>query len=397
MGNSRRFLAVFTGVLVTCWLGCTPPPVPEEEEHGDTHERAGSISLSAEGFETAGIAVVTVQRESRVPTIRVTGTLSYDERNLAIATARVGGRITRVIADYGQEVTRGETLAWIDSPELGAAQAAYQQADSMSKLRKAEYERAQLLLKGQAISRGELLRREAEWLVADAELHAAEQNLHILGLSQEDVSGLLDDPALRGHEYPVRAPIDGRVTDRSATQGRVVTANEELFTVARLESLWLFLQIFEKDLPAVREGTAVMLTCESHPDHRFSGSIDFVGQVLDPHSRTVQARALIRNEDGKLKPGMFVYATVEAPGTDRAVTTVLSVPKAAIARLEGSDVVFVQTAERTFEVRHVALGQAGQEWVEVREGLDEGEAIAVQGVFTLKSEVLKGGLEEHHH
>jgi cobalt-zinc-cadmium efflux system membrane fusion protein len=242
-----------------------------------------------------------------------------------------------------------------------------------------------------------LLRREAEWRAAEAELETFEQKLHILGLSQADIDNLSDDRAGRGHEYPVRAPLRGRVTERKAVQGRVVAANDELFTVARLESLWLFLQVFEKDLPAVAEGTAVTLTCESHPDHRFTGTVDFVGQILDPHSRTVQARALIENPDGKLKPGMFVYAKIDDGNGSGEVSAHLAVPLSAVARIEGRDVVFVQTAERTFEPRPVVLGDASQDWVEISAGLSEGETIAVEGVFTLKSEILKGGLEEHGH
>jgi len=386
--------------LISCLvllIGCTSQPGQQEEVHDDSQERAGHVSLSSEAYETAGIAVASVGLRDHVPTIRVTGTLSYDERRMAIATARIGGRIARVVADFGQSVASGETLAWIDSPGLGAAQADYLRAESMSRLRQAEHERAQLLLEGQAISQGELLRREAEWRAAEAELRTTEHRLHILGLSQEDIQELLGDRADAGHEYRVRAPIHGRVTERKAVQGRVVDANDELFTIARLESLWLFLQVFEKDLHAVREGAAVTLTCESHPDHRFSGTIDFVGEVLDPHSRTVQARAVIANPDGKLKPGMFVYASIDAGDENGDDAPRLAIPVPAVATVDGRDVVFVQTDERTFALRPVVLGEVSRDWVEIRSGLAEGENIAVQGVFTLKSEVLKDGLAGHDH
>jgi cobalt-zinc-cadmium efflux system membrane fusion protein len=241
------------------------------------------------------------------------------------------------------------------------------------------------------------LRREAEWQAAEADWRTSEQKLHILGLSQADIDNLTNDRSGAGHEYPVRAAIDGRVTERKAVQGSVVSAEDELFTVARLESLWLFLQVFEKDLPAVEEGASVTLTCESHPDHRFTGKLDFVGQVLDPHSRTVRARAVVENPDGKLKPGMFVYASIEEADEDGGETPRLAIPPSAVAKVDGRDVVFVQTAERTFEPRPVALGQATLDWVAVRSGLAEGETIAMEGVFILKSELLKGGLEEHDH
>jgi cobalt-zinc-cadmium efflux system membrane fusion protein len=392
----RSALVLFA--LLTLSGGCEGPHEETHDLHEEDHETPDGISLSPEAVEAAGIVIDAARPGRQVRRIRVTGTLSYDERAMAIATARVGGRITKVIGDYGQEVSEGEALAWIDSPQLGAAQAEYLRAQSMSQLRGAEYERAQLLLQGEAISRGELLRREAEWRAAEAELRTAEQQLHILGLSQGDVESLLDGRSGAGHEYPVRAPIRGRVTERRAVQGRVVAADNELFTVARLDSLWLFLQIFEKDLPVVQEGTHVTLTCESHPDHHFAGTIDFVGQVLDPHSRTVQARAVIKNPERKLKPGMFVYATIETSDEhDEGDTEGLSIPLEAVAKIDDGDVVFVETAERTFEVRPVTLGSAGREDVEVLEGLVPGERIAVKGVFVLKSEILKGGLEGHDH
>jgi cobalt-zinc-cadmium efflux system membrane fusion protein len=385
-------------VCLTVLVGCSDPVSDRDVHHeDDDHEKVDRVFLSAEAQEAADIAVSAVGPRVLSPTIRVTGTLSYDERRMAVATARIGGRITRVVADYGQTVSAGDPLAWIDSPELGAAQADYLRAATMSRLSKAEYERAELLLDGGAVSRGELLRREADWLAAEAELHTAEQKLHILGLSQADIEALSGDRTGTGHEYPVRAPIDGRVTERKAVFGRVVSADDELFTIAELDSLWLFLQVFEKDLHSVHEGAIVTLICESHPEDRFRGTIDFVGEVLDPHSRTVRARAVIDNPDAELKPGMFVYATIEGRRENERAPRRLAVPATAVASIEGRDVVFVRSADGAFEIRPVRLGDARGDWIEIRSGLTEGESIAVSGVFTLKSEALKGGLEEHHH
>jgi len=395
MKLTRAFLAGI--VCLVAVAGCSDHPQEPPQVHDDEHEQGERLSLSTEAYEAAGIAVAPVAQRTVVPIIKVTGTLSYDERHMAIATARIGGRITDVIADFGQRVSAGEVLAWIDSPELGAAEADYRRAESATRLRQAEYERAELLLEGQAISRGALLRREADWRAAEAEMHTAEQKLRILGLSEADIEALPTNRTGVNQNYPVRTSIGGRVTERRAVPGRVVSADEELFTIAELDSLWLFLQVFEKDLHSVRDGAAVTLTCESHPEERFRGTIDFVGQVLDPHSRTARARAVIDNPKGELKPGMFVYASIEGGRDDGDTPPRLAVPVGATARVEGRVVVFVLSDERTFEVREVELGEASGDWVVVRGGLSEGESIAVSGVFTLKSEVLKGGLEEHHH
>jgi len=155
--------------------------------------------------------------------------------------------------------------------------------------------------------------------------------------------------------------------------------------------------VFEKDLPSVAEGANVTLTCESHPDDRFRGTIDFVGEVLDPHRRTIPARAVIDNLHGDLKPGMFVYATIEAEPARETELMRPTVPVRAIAEIDGASAVFVRVDERTFEIRKIAVGRTVGEWAEVRSGLEEGEPIAVSGVFTLESEIQKGGLEGHEH
>ncbi len=386
--------------LLTLALACTSP-APESGEGGhedhDEDRHVERVSLTEQAYATSGISVAPVELRALTSSVRVTGTLSYDERKMAIATARIGGRITRVVADYGQHVAEGVALAWIDSPELGAAQADYRRAVSMTRLREAEYDRALLLVEGRAISRGELLRREADLRATEADLQTAEQKLHILGLSQDDVAALSANGSEAGHVYPVRAPLGGRVTERRAVPGRVVEPDEELFTIASLDTLWLFLQVFEKDLPSIAEGAAVTLTCESHPDERFRGTIDFVGEVLDPHSRTVSARAVIENRHGDLRPGMFVYATIEIEPRPETVATGLTVPVRAVTEIDGASAVFVEVGERTFEIREIEPGRTAGEWIEVLAGVTEGELVAVSGVFTLKSEVRKGGLEGHEH
>jgi cobalt-zinc-cadmium efflux system membrane fusion protein len=374
-------------------------PAGHEEGHRDvgTEAETHTISLSPEAVESAGIALQPAARRAVEPTIEATGRLGYDERRMAIATARIGGRVSKVVADYGARVSAGDVLAWIDSPELGAAQADYRQALAKSRVHEAEYERAKLLLAGEAISRGELLRREGEWQTARAELESAVQTLHLLGLSSRHVENLSAETARPSTVYPVRAPIAGKVTERTASTGQVVAPDTQLFVVAELAELWLMLQLFEKDLPAVAVGSAVSLECESHPEHRFDGRIDFVADVVDPHTRTVTARAVIDNTEGKLKPGMFVYAEIAATGGTDAGTEALAVPISALARIDERDYLFVSEDEGVFERREVRLGRRWSEWAEVLGGVEEGEKVVVAGAFALKSELLKGGLEGHDH
>lgn len=395
--NRLALLGTFLALSALLLAGCEPEGHDDEHEEAEHADEVSTISLSPEAVQSAGIVLEPVGRRAVEPTVEATGRLGYDEERMAIATARIGGRVAKVVADYGARVSAGEVLAWIDSPELGAAQAEYRQALARSRVQEAEVERARLLLEGEAISRGELLRREGEWQTARAELESAVQTLHLLGLSSRDVEALSAESARPTTVYPVRAPMAGKVTERTATTGQVVASDTRLFVVAELDELWLMLQLFEKDLPAVSEGSAVSLECESHPEHRFAGRIDFVADVVDPHSRTIMARAVIDNSEGKLKPGMFVYAEIAAGGGAEGRPEVLAVPVSALARIDERDYVFVSEGEGAFERREVRLGRRWSEWAEALEGVEEGEGIAVAGAFALRSELLKGGLEGHDH
>ncbi|MCP4200945.1 MAG: efflux RND transporter periplasmic adaptor subunit [bacterium] len=397
------FLAAHLVLGALLLAGCGPEVHHDEHEEAEHADEVSTISLSPEAVQSAGIVLEPVGRRAVEPTIEATGRLGYDEQRMAIATARIGGRIAQVVADYGATVSAGQVLAWIDSPALGAAQAKYRQALARSRVQEAEVERARILLEGEAISRAELLRREGERQTARAELESATQTLHLLGLSSRDIEKLSAASARPTTTYPVRAPIAGKVTERTASTGQIVDPDTRLFVVAELDELWLMLQLFEKDLPAVSEGSAVSLECESHPEHRFGGRIDFVADVVDPHSRTIAARAVIDNTEGKLKPGMFVYAEIAARGgadtgaQQPMAANALTVPLSALARMDERNYVFVSEGEGAFERREVRLGRRWSEWAEVLEGVEEGEIVAVAGAFALKSELLKGGLEGHDH
>jgi multidrug efflux pump subunit AcrA (membrane-fusion protein) len=108
-------------------------------------------------------------------------------------------------------------------------------------------------------------------------------------------------------------------------------------------------------------------------------------------------RVAIGNDEGKLRPGMFVYARIEPDAAQHAEPAVLAVPASAVTRVGAGDVIFVRTGARSFEMRQVRLIPASDNWLEIAAGVSEGESIAVTGAFVLKSEALKGTLEEHQH
>lgn len=345
------------------------------------------IQLSPAAVAAAGIRTAEARLMPIDEVLTLTGALTFDENKIARVGPRVGGRVTRILVDFGQTVRTGQVLALIDSPEIGQALADWRKSRSVYEVRERDFERAKKLLEGKAISQGEFLSREGEFRVAKAEMENADSRMHLFGLSHEDMSVLSHGGEVTS-DFPLRSPIGGRVVDRQINPGAVVEVGKPLFTVGDTEDLWLFAQLYEKDLSRIRPGEQLEVTTEAFPGETFRGRIDYVSDAVDPATRTVKARSVIANADGKLKPGMFVEARV-------AVSTgapVLAVPSSAIVEIDKTPTVFVSTAENGFEPKPIQPGRAGRSATEIKSGLRPGDRIASEGTLTLKAELQKADL-----
>jgi membrane fusion protein, heavy metal efflux system len=184
------------------------------------------------------------------------------------------------------------------------------------------------------------------------------------------------------------------VVAKEATRGELVTPERVLFTVADLAVVWLWIDVYERDLRHVRAGDTVEAHFDAWPGETFAGELVYLADELDASSRTVKARADLRNPDRRLKPGMFARVTL---GSDGDAPSVLAVPRAAVQRHAGEAMVFVATGDGRFERRPVAIGRTTDDWVEILQGLDAGEPVVTAGAFLLKSQASAGQLGGHHH
>ena len=190
----------------------------------------------------------------------------------------------------------------------------------------------------------------------------------------------------------IRSRLAGLVTKRSAARGERVEAGQTLFTILDISRLWLWIDLYERDLSAVRQGMPVRIQVPAYPKRTFTGKISYLSPELNPESRTVRARVEILNRERLLKPNMF--ATVDIlSGRSRPV---LAIPVSSLSRVENQDVVYVQGEPDHFLRRAVRLGERDGGWVEITSGLKAGEKVATEGVFLLKSIDLKASTEEGH-
>ncbi len=175
--------------------------------------------------------------------------------------------------------------------------------------------------------------------------------------------------------------------------GELSDPSKSLYTVADLSSVWVLIDINEKDLAKVHRGQAAIVTVGAFPDLKMKGRITYIADLVDESTRTVKARIEVANPGRKLKPEMF--ATVElALAADAA--PVLAVPEDALQDLDGKKVVFVADNETEFTARQVQPGRLAGGMVEIVSGLKEGERYAIKGSFILKSEVKKGEMTDEH-
>jgi cobalt-zinc-cadmium efflux system membrane fusion protein len=189
--------------------------------------------------------------------------------------------------------------------------------------------------------------------------------------------------------YPTRAQLAGTVIARDVAVGEAVDRDKQAFVIADLSSVWIDLAVYQKDLPAVREGQRVIVHGgEERPDAE--GDISYLTPVVDEPSRTAIARVVLANTGGEWRPGLFVTARLVEPAEAAVVA-----PRSALQRIDGRTSVFVETAEG-FAVRAVTVGREGERLAEIVSGLAAGERVASENSFLLKAELGKGAAEHAH-
>jgi len=282
-------------------------------------------------------------------------------------------------------VEAGDTLAVLDSPELGAAQATWFAAAVERDVDQLNHERAERLYSDGIVSERRRLEAEAEYRQAEGALAAAERTLAALGAQPDSTAA---------SRFVLRAPLSGVVVDKHATIGEVVGSESHLFTVADLSLLWILLDVYETDLARIVVGAPAIVVTEAYPGRLLDGRIGYIGAVVDTISRTIKVRVELPNPDGILKPGMFVRANLVL--ADRV--EVIGVSTSAVQTLEGNSVVFVPEGGGQFRVTPVVTGRrrAGG-WIEVLEGLAFGDSVVTTGSFSLKSDLLKASFGEEGH
>lgn len=360
------------------------PPTPSSEaakspEHEGLPRR---VKLSETVLRDAGIQFSPAVREALAETLTLPGELSADPDHLARVSSPAAGRIDEVRLKEGSKVKKGEALLVVRVPEVGRVRSTLAATEGRAAAARANAERLHELFGKQLASEQDALNAKAE---ADA--------LAIDAKSLKEQLGALGAGASGSFSITLRAPIAGTVIARDAVVGQPVSPEQTLGSIAALDELWFLGRVFEKDLGRINLGSNAEIRLNAYPAELFSGTVEYIGEQVDPTARAVTARIRLTNRDGLLRIGLFGTAAVALRAASEQPLR-LVVPRSAVSEIAGKSVVFVREKTGEFELHEVTLGRAAPGRVEVLAGLGAGELVVSEGVFTLKSVVLKGSFAE---
>lgn len=360
-----------------------------------------SLAAGQARFESAGADVAAAQaeleRQQKLAAANVTATAEVqsalgqlaaaqadaNSRRAEVARAEAGLRLTKIALDRETAVAQAEIA---NRREISTARANLQ--NSRTALMKT---RESLELANAALAREQKIHRQnlnnvAQVQSARAAVAMAETDFRSAG----QALALLKSAPGGAASIEIRAPISGVIQERNVTRGETVTADEQLFTIVNLETVALDAALYEKDLSEARVGTPITVTVDALPGQSFKGIINFIGSQLDEETRTLTARAIIRNP-GALRPGLFARGQLKTGTGAMSV----AVPKDAVQSLEDKAVVFVpRTGERSFVAREVSVGTTAEGLTAIRTGLKPGELVVSKGAFVVKSQAMKSELAE---
>ena len=391
--GSMLFVAA---VCLLAFLGCgdkgkTSQDRRETEKAG-TNEKSGNkdgrIALPPEVLKNVHFKSAPVTRESFFEVIEFTAIIVPNQDRVFHVTPRIRGRVVEVLVSVGSTVSTGANLARLDSTELGEAKAEYSKAKTLLELVKSNYEREKSLFEQKIAAKKEILLAEAEYRKAEAEVRLLSEKLHLYGLSDEELSGL--EQSRGPSRYYLRSPAPGMVTEKEITLGEVIETGKKVFTISDLSNVWIYLDIYERDLPKIKVGQKATVRVGGYPEKAFVGKVAYLSGLMDEKTKTLKARVEIANPDRLLKPGMFAEARIETgAGADKKMT----VPKEAVFLLDDGSVVFIEK-DGAFFPRRVETGKEAGGRVEILNGISEREKVVVEGGYYLKAEILKSQMGE---
>jgi cobalt-zinc-cadmium efflux system membrane fusion protein len=362
-------LTVMAVAALASFAGCSP-----KDDSKSQSSTAGNVTLTADQRQHIRFYTVAFSRFHK--TIETDGAVDFDNYQATSVLAPFSGPVSRLLVSPGQRVAKGAPLAAVYSPDFAAAVSAYRKAIATAQTTRHLADMDKDLLQHQGVAQREAAQAETDAVNAEADRDAALQALVSLNVDPQTIKDIASGKPVSRIEGIIRSPIAGTVVEKLITPGELLQAGTTpCFTIADLSRVWVMAQIFGSDLASVSVGDPVEVET-GIGTNGFSGTVDNISALVNPDTRSVAVRVVVKNPGDFLKKQMYVRVLIHS----RQESTGLLVPVSAVLRDdENLPFVYVVQADGGFARQHVTLGYRAGDQYDIPSGLQPSNRIVVDG------------------
>lgn len=378
-------------IFLFAMTGCFSRPKQQAEPKEEAKQELKLLEMATAAQQHVGLQTTRTAFKNLQEYLHVVGTVQPIDTRIGHVRPLARGRVQEIRVRVGDRVRTGDVLATFDNIEAGELLAEYQGAVTELQRLKLQQASAQRIAERNSdlSGLGAIAKKNAE--LSQVEAQSARESVRV---QESVVAGLASRLRRFGVERAnvanpstvIRAPFAGVVIKAQTAPGDVFDADRELFSIADLSHVWVQAEVYERDLGRVQVGQPASITVDTYPGEKFHGQVTYLGDILDPQTRTARVRCEVANPAIRLKLDMFAAIELPTHFSRRA----LVVPASAIQEINGTDVVFIRKSPTQFETRAVKTGKTLEDLTEIQSGLREGEEIVKTGSFHLKSIALSG-------
>jgi cobalt-zinc-cadmium efflux system membrane fusion protein len=386
IGSTRRAIPTVLSVIVAATLLCQACGKDTETQALSTREptdaKSGHVRINPKALQE--LTVRTVQSQPLGEELIVQGRIQYSLDGFVKISSPLRGLVRAVRVKLGDNVAAGEPILAVESPDIGTAYADFAAAESELHLARRNFELALDLYRVKALPKKDFDLAQTDLRKNKAEYDRARERLLTLKISEKELDKPRDQRRITA-QFDVKSPLNGVIVEKLVTVGQLIDTADILYTVADMDVLQAVGEVYERDIRLLSPGITASVKVESFPQDLFPAVITYVGDVVDPTTRTIKIRCDVTNLDRKLKADMFARIHLQVGAQNMGV----ALPREAVIRMDGDAFVFVQSNQEEYERRQVVTGSLMGDLLEIRDGVKTGEAVVVKGGLLLQSALEK--------
>jgi membrane fusion protein, heavy metal efflux system len=353
---------------------------------GVTNSAETSVNLSER--QANSLKIVTIATHEFAILKTAVGTIGFNENLLVQVFSQYPGKIIKAFYNVGEDVKQGDILFTIDSPDLLQAESTLLAAAGVLELQKKTLARVSGLLKAGGSAQKDVDQATSDQQTAEGNFKAAKDAVRIFGKSDAEIDRVVLNRKVES-TLVVPSPITGRVVTRNAAPGFLTQPGTPPppFQIADVSTMWMIANVIESDAPAYRLAQEVEVRVPAHPDKVFKGHVTNLSPMIDPNSRRQVVRSEIEDPEHLLRSGMYASFVIRVGDP----VTSLAIPADGVVREgDGTMSVWSTADKRHFAKRTVNVGIRQDDWVQILDGIQPGEAVVTEGAVFLSNKLLLG-------